>query len=74
MPSMFFLFEIPASSRKAAIQFYTLDGKQLYSVDISGRQNGTITINANQFAAGTYIYKLVVDGQNVDAKKLVLIR
>lgn len=36
--------------------------------------NGSVTISANELAAGTYYYSLIADGKKLDTKKMVLVK
>jgi hypothetical protein len=65
---------VPESAASAQIKIFSTSGKEVYSVTLSKKGAGEVTLRDSQFAAGTYLYHLVVDGQSVDQKKLVLVR
>jgi len=44
----------------------------LKTISINQRGAGQVTINANEFAAGMYLYSLVCDGKIVDTKQMML--
>ena len=44
----------------------------LKTISINQRGAGQVTINANEFAAGMYLYSLVCDGKIVDTKQMLL--
>jgi hypothetical protein len=43
---------------------------QQYSINRKGKQ--TVTINGNSFEPGMYLYALVIDGNEVDTKRMIL--
>lgn len=65
-------FNIKQSFNNAFIGVYDLSGKQIKKIPISQSQS-EITIPANSFVAGTYIYSLVVDGKIIDSKRMISI-
>lgn len=65
-------YNIVSVTSTAYIAIYTLNGEQLVRHDISNSGKGQVTINANELSAGMYLYSLVVDGVEVDTKKMIL--
>jgi hypothetical protein len=65
-------YSIPNATKQAMICIYDMNGTQLkcYTLDQTG--NGSITINGNEINAGMYLYALIVDGQEVDTKRMIL--
>lgn len=59
------------TGNKGYIMVNSLDGKALKKVDIS-KGKGFITINANELAAGTYSYTMLVDGKVIDTKLMII--
>lgn len=49
-----------------------MNGTQLQQYSINGKGNQSITINGNSFQAGMYLYALVIDGKDVDTKRMIL--
>jgi trimeric autotransporter adhesin len=64
---------VPPSSGSAAIVLFNSNGQQVSSYSL-GTGEGEVTLSSEELAAGTYIYKLIVDGISVDSKKLVLVK
>ena len=64
-------YAVPTKASNATLQIFDLNGAMLKSVNLA-KGNGQVTINAGELAAGTYSYNLVVDGNIVDTKKMVL--
>lgn len=63
---------IDGSVQNASIIIYDIYGKELKNYKISSIGEGSITVNASELTAGTYLYKMVCDGKVVDTKKMVL--
>jgi|GEM_PF-3922290 len=64
-------FSIGESYENAFIGIYDLNGRQLSKITI---QHGSeeIIISGNNFQPGMYVYSLVVDGELIDSKKMVI--
>lgn len=65
---------IPAGAGNAYLQVTAADGSLLGKVDIRGSGAGQVTIQANAYPAGNYFYSLVVDGEVVGTRQMVLTR
>ena len=65
-------FFIPEASSRASIHIYNLQGKQIKQINIESRGNGSVTINGYELIPGMYMYSLIVDGKEVDTKKMIL--
>jgi len=57
---------------KAVMNISNMNGRVVKSISLTALGKGQITLDAAQLTAGTYNYSLIVNGQLVDAKKLVL--
>jgi hypothetical protein len=66
-----FRYRIPAGT-KAQILITDISGRKVKSLEAP--ENGQVEINANELQPGIYIYSLVVDGQTVASKRMVLSR
>jgi len=64
-------YELNDKHAKANIHIFSLTGELLKVVPANG-QTGQVTVEVNDMPAGTYTYSLIVDGQVVDSKKMVL--
>lgn len=64
-------YAVPTKANSAVVEIYNLNGSLLKSVNVA-KGNGTLELNAGELAAGTYTYRLVIDGQIVDTKKMLL--
>ena len=65
-------FFIPEASSRASIHIYNLQGKQIKQINIESRGHGSVTINGYELTPGMYMYSLIVDGKEVDTKKMIL--
>ncbi|MBQ8361272.1 MAG: tail fiber domain-containing protein [Bacteroidaceae bacterium] len=66
-------YRLPSGIQNASICIYNLNGQQLkkYNLDASVISN-SVTIEASTLTAGMYIYALIIDGQMVTSKRMVL--
>ena len=65
-------YQIPETSKTAQIIVYDMRGQQLKAYPISDFGRGELVIEGNSFKAGMYMYALLVDGQYIDSKKMIL--
>jgi hypothetical protein len=63
---------VPTGSQNVSLMVFDLNGtlKETFPINSTGTVN--ITINANQLISGMYYYTLIVDGNEVDTKKMIL--
>jgi len=64
-------YELPERYTSAYIFVYNMSGVQVKNYTLTNSP-GEVRIAANELSAGTYIYTLVVDGQQVDNKKMII--
>jgi len=65
-------YTLPQNTKKAFLQITSINGKVIRKMPISPTDNGQITINANSYPSGTYLYSLVANGQVLLTKQMVL--
>lgn len=65
-------YYLPAGSGEATIQVLDLYGRQLQEIPIREVGKGSVSFDANAFSAGVYLYRLVVGGQEIATKRMVL--
>lgn len=58
--------------KSAFINIYDMNGGQLKSFILDKPGNGSISINGKELKSGMYLYALVVDGQIIDTKRMLL--
>lgn len=63
---------IPKETTVAGLYIYNMQGTQLKKIEITDRNNVTIIIQGAELTAGMYMYALIVDGKEVDMKKMIL--
>jgi hypothetical protein len=63
---------IPKGSTSSFLYVYNMNGAQLQQYNIAGTGQQTITISGNSLEPGMYLYALVVDGKEVDTKRMIL--
>ena len=65
-------YNLPKTINKAYMAIYDLTGKQLSTLAITEKGASQITLTAEKFAAGIYIYSIVGDGKILDSKRMVI--
>jgi hypothetical protein len=63
---------IPDVSNSATLYVYNMNGIQLQQYNVNGKGKQSITINGNSFEPGMFLYALVIDGKEVDTKRMIL--
>lgn len=64
-------YYVPDPHAKVQMQFMTISGDVLQTVDLSSGK-GSVTVKASELAAGTYQYALLVNGRVIGTKKMML--
>lgn len=65
-------YNIPASAKTAQMRIYGSNGALVNTIEIGNRGKGNVRLEAGNISTGTYTYQLVVDGQPVESKKLIV--
>ncbi len=63
---------IPEIATTAALIFYDLQGKEMLHKTISQRGEGVYTVSGSQLTPGIYLYGLIVDGETIDIKRMIV--
>ena len=63
---------VPEQTLKAVIKITNANSREIKSINISQKSNGQIILQTNDLTAGTYFYSLIIDGKNIDTKKMIL--
>lgn len=63
-------YSISPLAKKAVLTILSIDGEKIKEYEVSGK--GAVEINSGEFAAGLYIYSLIVDGNLITSKKITL--
>jgi hypothetical protein len=62
---------VPSEIKQAYICIFDMQGKLLKKLDAQTGTN-TITVRGSELQAGMYLYSLIVDGQEIDTKRMIL--
>ena len=65
-------FQPLAPRQRAALEVYSLQGRLVRHLDVSGNQTGAVTVHRQDLAAGVYLYRLLVDGVVLTTKRLIV--
>jgi trimeric autotransporter adhesin len=65
-------YYIPQNSGKTLLSIFDLTGKQLQSHTLKGIGEGSILIDTKGLSQGMYVYALVVNGQEIISKKMIV--
>jgi hypothetical protein len=63
---------LPQETVSAQLKVYSLAGVEVHSVELTQKGRGQIKLSVGGLAAGEYVYHLLVDGQSIASKKLLL--
>jgi hypothetical protein len=63
-------FSVPEGTNNAYIYIFDMTGKMLRQIPVDSSMQ-SVTINGNELAPGIYLYSLVVNGQEIDTKKMI---
>lgn len=63
---------LPEGSSNATLYVFNLQGNLLITENIEGAGNGSVTINGSNLTPGMYVYSLLIDGLEVDTKRMIL--
>lgn len=66
------VYNTPLDCNQAAIYIYDLNGTQKKVLNIDQKGEGSVTIEGSDLQAGMYLYTLIVDGVEVDTKRMIL--
>jgi len=65
-------YELPSEYSSAKIMLFNMNGAYVNQFEISGVGEGELIIEGETLEAGMYLYSLIVDGKEVDTKRLIL--
>ena len=64
-------FRLDDNARDAAICIFDMSGKMLRQIPVDSSME-SVVINGGDLSAGLYLYSLVVNGQEIDTKRMIL--
>lgn len=65
-------YKLPATYNNAQIMVFDMNGRKLKSYPLSGNGEGNISFSGTELISGMYLYSLVIDGQEIDTKRMVI--
>ncbi len=65
-------YTLPQKFSSAQIVITDKNGKTLKTINVSGNNKGSVTVNASTLASGAYQYSLIADGNLITTKQMVL--
>ena len=63
---------IPDGSISSVLHIYNMQGTQLQQYNLKGNGKQEVPINGNSFVPGMYLYTLVIDGKEIDTKRMII--
>ncbi len=67
-------YYLPENSGNAIVRFFSLSGQVMKEVDLENKGQGEIKVNLHRMATGSYMYALIVDGELIDTKTMVVVK
>ena len=64
-------YQVPQTAISAYIGIYNLNGLQIQQYPLE-KGAGTITISAGNLSSGIYIYSLIIDGEEIESRRMVV--
>ncbi|MEM1324708.1 MAG: T9SS type A sorting domain-containing protein [Bacteroidota bacterium] len=65
-------YDLPDTVQSAQLIIRDLNGQVLKTIVLEETTSGQVTLDASTLAAGTYTYSLIVDGQIIQTKQMIL--
>jgi hypothetical protein len=63
---------LPEVAENAMIYIYNMNGIQIKSLALQNKGEGNVTLTGSDLTAGMYMYSFVVDGVEIDTKRMIL--
>ncbi len=64
-------FTLPDQTNDAQVLVFDMNGKQIKRIPVRKGDN-SVTINGSELTVGMYLYSLIVNGQEIDTKRMIL--
>ncbi|MCC8146648.1 MAG: T9SS type A sorting domain-containing protein [Bacteroidales bacterium] len=64
-------YDLPVNAKEAFIGIFDMQGKMLKKINTSSGNN-SVVLQGSTLDAGMYLYTLVVDGHEIDTKRMIL--
>jgi len=63
---------IPENAQSALLCLYDMTGKQIKQITVTEKGNTAVSVTNEGLGAGMYLYSLIIDGNLIDTKRMVL--
>jgi trimeric autotransporter adhesin len=63
---------IPEKNKTASLMIFDMNGTLKRTIPVHGKDEVNVTVNGKELIAGMYFYSLIVDGKEIDTKKMIL--
>ncbi len=67
-------YYLPETVQNAVLKIYRVEGLYIKSIQLVNKGAGSITIDGSELLPGIYIYSLSADGQEIDSKRMILLK
>ncbi|GAB4452719.1 MAG: hypothetical protein Fur0028_08220 [Bacteroidales bacterium] len=65
-------YYIPETSNTAKLMIFDMQGKLIKTYPVSNKKEGSTEINGGEMQPGMYMYSLIIDGKELDTKRMIL--
>jgi len=65
-------YYIPETSNNAKLMIFDMQGKLIKTYPVSNKKEGYTEINGGEMQPGMYMYSLIIDGKELDTKRMIL--
>ena len=65
-------YYIEEDNAKATVMVFDMNGKTLKTYSLANNGKGSLAISSNELEPGIYYYSLVIDGNEIDTKKMII--
>jgi len=65
-------YYLPYETNNGTIIIYDMQGRQIKEYSSLQKGNGSVIINGGELYAGMFLYSFIVDGKEIDTKRMIL--
>ncbi len=65
-------YYIPENTTSANLMIFDMQGKLIKTYPVNSKKEGFTEINGGEMQPGMYMYSLIIDGQEIDTKRMIL--
>lgn len=63
---------IPKGTSNAQMMIFNMNGTTLFTYELISQGENSITIKGGELDSGMYLYSLIIEGREVDTKRMIL--